>query len=184
MSITCALHYRSNVSKVKVYVRCYVNKLGYTLNTAAKNVVGNLKCVCKSDSGVRYLLESFVRNDDKRVNKITKLCDTGFSLLHSELTLKCKGLGNDTNCKYIHLSCYSRNDRSSTRSGSASHTCGNEYHISTVKSRLDLLNALFCRSLTNLGLSACAVSLSYLLADSYFISCIGFDQSHLVRVDR
>ena len=61
MSIACIAHYACDVSEVKVDEAGNVDKLGYRLNTATKNVVSDLKRICKRKMNVLNLLKSLVR---------------------------------------------------------------------------------------------------------------------------
>ena len=169
MSIACVVHYCGNVRKVKVDKSGNVDKLGDTLNTAAKNVVGNLKRVSESNAGIGYLLKSLVGDNYKSVNVLTELGDTLVRLNHSSLTLKAEGLGYDSNGKDTHILCYASNYGSCARTCSTAHTRGNEHHVRANEHFLDFLYRLFSRTRADFGICTCAEALCDLFTDNYLV---------------
>ena len=79
MSVACIFHNSGNVREVEVDVLRNIDQLGDGLNTVEQNVIGNLECVEEGDLFANGL-ESFVGDDDERVNVILQLFDTCFRL--------------------------------------------------------------------------------------------------------
>ena len=168
VSVSCIKHDSGNVRKVEVDETVNCDKFSNALYTMTKYIVCNLECVDKCDSCIRYLLKSLVGDDNKRVNNLDKVLDSCLCLRHTYLTLKCERFGNNADSEYSHIACGLCNDRSRTCTGTAAHTCGDEYHMSTFKNLLDFFNRLLSSSCTYLGISTCAASLGDLFADIYF----------------
>ena len=164
-------HYGCNVSEVKVDELLEVDKLGNALNALAENVVCLGECVEECNSAIGNELESLVGNNYERVNVLRELLNTLNCLIHSSLSLKCEGLGYDTNGENIHLVSDLSDYGSRARSCAAAHTCGNEYHICACERRLDLVKRLLSRSCTDAGVSACAKALGYLITDNHLLEC-------------
>ena len=184
VSVACILHNGGNVCKVEVNESGNVDKLGNGLYTATENVVCNFKSVSKSDIGILYLLESLVGDNDERVYVLGELCDTCLCLLHSLTTLKSEGLGNDTNGKDAHFLSSLSNYGSRTCTGSAAHTCGDEYHVRAVKHTTDLFDGFLSALLTDLRVRTCALTSGNLIADDYLLSCARAVKHLAVGVDR
>ena len=79
-----------------------------------------------------------------------KLFDTHFCLSHTLFTFKEEGCSNDTDCQYTHFFCNFCNNGSCTCTCTAAHTCGDEYHICSLKKITDLSTALFSSFFTYL----------------------------------
>ena len=165
MGVACVLHYGSNIGKVEVYKTREKDKVRNTLNTLSENIIGNSKCVLESDACIRNILESFVRNDDKRVNTGRKLCNTLLSLSHSSLAFKSKRLCNDADCKNAHILCDFGNYGSSACTCTAAHAGSNKYHIRILEKCCDFISALLGCLLSDLWHRACALTSCKLFAD-------------------
>ena len=167
MSRSRVLHDRGYVGKVKVDDSVAVDKVGNALDTAAENIVCLSECVCECDPCLGELLQSFVGDDDKRIDSVTEDLYTFFSRIHSSSAFKGKGLGNDTDSEDSHVTRQLCHDGSGSSSGSSAHTCGDEHHVSALESGTDLFLAFLGGSCTVFGIAAGTHSFCGLFADGY-----------------
>ena len=164
MGISHILHDGFNVCEVEVDESGHVDGLGDALHALAQDVVSHIERVLERDRLVSLKeLKSVVGNYDKGVNVLTELCESVFSETHlsssfegerlrdygySEDALLFRDLGDHGSC-----SC----------SGTAAHSCGNEYHVGAFQSGCDLFAALIGCALALLGITAGSQSVSQLV---------------------
>ena len=74
---------------------------------------------------------------------VAKLIDAFIGRLHPALSLEDEWLGNDGHCQYSRFAGGLRYNGSSTRSGSASHTCGHEAHVRSCQVIHDFVDRFF-----------------------------------------
>ena len=165
MSIASILHNRCNISKVKINDARKKNKVRNTLNTLTENIVSSSKSILKSYSFFANILKSFIRNNNKRINLLSKSCNTLFSLSHSTLAFKLERLCDNTDCEDTHFSCNLSNDRSRTCASATAHACGNEYHISILECISDFISALVSSLLSDRRHRTCTLAMCNLIAN-------------------
>ena len=76
------------------------------------------------------------------------------------------------------------NDGSCAGTGTATHTCGDEYHIGTLENCTNIVNGLLGCTCTDLGVSTRAKALGNFFTNDELTGSLGFAQSLTVGVDR
>ena len=183
VGVAGVLHNRGNVCKVQVDECADVDQIRDTLGTAGQHAVSDLKGVLQGDAGIGYLLQTLVGDDDQRIHVLAQLGDTGHSLIHTALALESKGLGYDTDGQNTHLVGQTSHNGSSTRTGTAAHTGGDEYHVGVLQNGLDLFNGLLGSAGTALGIGTGTEALGQLLTNDELGGRIGMMKGLTVRVD-
>ena len=148
------LHYRIDISEVNVYVSMSGYYLGNTLSSSNNYLVGLLER--GRECAVLELDEFVVVYYQKRINGITHLHNTLVGLIYTLISFGGKWYGDNTNRKHSLVLCSLCNYRSGTSSCSATHTCGNEDHLSIVVEKVgNFSQVLLCGILANLRVVAC-----------------------------
>ena len=172
MRVARVCHDAGHVGKVKVDKAGNIDEVGNALHTVAQNIVGNAERIGERNFRIGNLLETLVRNDNKRIDKLRKFCNPRLCLRHPLASLKHERFGHDTDGQNIHLSCNPRQYGSCARSGAAAHSRRDKDHISPLQQRADLLNGFFRRTRADRRVCACAEALRDLLADHKLIGCL------------
>ena len=165
MSNALVLHNSLNIGKVKVDNSRNIDKIGDSLYGLLEDFISFLERVRHCCTPVYDLKKLVIRNHNKCIYIRLDILDTKHSILHTHTCLKAERLCNNAYGKNPHFSGKFCNNGSCTCSGSATHTTGNEYHISTLERCRNLFCALLCRFLTNLRLSTCSKTLCKLFTN-------------------
>lgn len=116
------MHDGGHVGKVEVDESGHIDKFGNALHTAAEHVVGDLKGIEQRDARIGYLLQSFIRDDNERIDVLAELAYALLCLTHTAAALKDKGLCHDSDGQNVHFLRYACNYRSGSGPRAAAHT--------------------------------------------------------------
>ena len=177
MSHSTAFHDSPHISKVNIYKSVFAYKIGNSLYALSENVIGHrerLEHRCVLFAGID---ESVVRDDDQRVDKIAEILDALCGSVPALLSFECERFGDDGDCQSSAVHRRLCNDRSSTRSGTSSHACSDEYHVRILDMCNDLVYALLGSFLSDLRIGACASAARNLLAELDLSLSLAFRKS-------
>ena len=102
------------------------------LNTLLQNLICFSEGFGHRRATVNDLKKTVVRNYDQSVNMLTESFDTGNGIGHTLLRFKAERLRYDTDGQNAELLRDLRYNGSRTGTGTAAHTAGDKYHISTL----------------------------------------------------
>ncbi len=129
-----------------------------------KHVIRKRKGFGKCRFLIRQTEQVLVWNDDQRVDNFLQRLDTIVSLAHALAALKLERLGHNTDSQNTKFTCRLRDDRRSTSTRAAAHTCSNKTHVRACEVVNNLFNTFFGRRSTNRGARTRTKTLSNLNA--------------------
>ena len=182
MSKAGVTHNGGHIGEVEVDQTGNNDQVGDALDALTQHIVGDQEGVLQRDALVGNVLQSFVRDDDQRVNTGGELGDTLLGLRHALLAFKGEGFGDNGDGEDAHILRDLCDDGSSAGTGAAAHTGSDKDHVGVLEDRGDLLAVLLSGSLTDLGLGAGALAAGRLLADLYLLLRLREAQDMLVGV--
>ena len=148
-SHTTILEHGLNVVEVKVDESVDGDNLSDTLCCHAKGVVGLAECLEHREVAVD-LTQTLVVDNEERIHVLSHFLHTVESLVNLLVTLETEWDSHDTHGKDTHVLRLTCDDRSSTSTGTATHTCGDECHACSVVEHLPYILDAFLGSLTSL----------------------------------
>ena len=109
--------------------------------------------------------QAVIRNDDESVDLLAQFLNTALGVHLTTTAFKGERTCHHTNGECTQATCDGRNDRSSTGSGSATFTSGNEHHVGALENFFNFFTGFFCGSAAHLGVSTCAKTLGDVATD-------------------
>src|SRR5690606_18178539 len=134
------VHDGTHVLEVNVNVTGKRNDLGNAFRCCSQHIISLRKCFPDWQVSVN-LTKFIIQNHQHSITTSAESFDTNISEIFLFLSFKSKGRGNNTHGKYAHALGYFGDDRSSTCSGSSTHTRGNEKHFGAFQKLTDLFLA-------------------------------------------
>ena len=184
MSIAGVLHDGGHIGKVQIDDAGNVDQIGDALHCLQQHLICLGKGIGKGDLFLRNAAQPFIGNDQQSVYMLLQPLDAGSCLLHTPLTLKGEGLGDNADGQNTHIVGNTGNHGSRTGAGAAAHACGDIYHIGTAQHRGDLIFA-FLRCLFALhGVAAGTLPAGQLIADVQLVRGIGKTQGLIIGINR
>ena len=165
MCYTLVLHNGLHIRKVQVDDRRTIDQVRNTLNRLLQHFISLLKSFRHSRTTVNNFKELIIWNHNQGIYILFDSFNTIEGILHSCSGFKSERFGNNTYSKNAHILCNLSNDRSSTRTGSATHSACNKHHICTFYSSSNLFRALLCGFFPDFRFSTCTQSFCKLLTD-------------------
>ena len=183
MRHSLVLHDRLYIGKVEIDQSRQIDQIGDTLDSLLKNLICFLQCFRHRRSAVYDLKKLIVRDHDQCIHILLKALNAGQRICHPDSRFKTEGFGHDTDGEDTHFLCDPGYDRRSSRSGSAAHTTGNEYHIRSLDSLPDLFRTLLGSLLADLRLCSGTKALGHFLTDLDRHGCLAHGQCLFIRID-
>ena len=181
-SITLACHCIAYISKVSIYISRTCNDIWNTFYTLAENFICFKERFFYCKVFINIFEKLFVRDNNEGINLFTKFYKAFLCLTHSDIAFEFKRSSNYCNCKtaqFLGNSCY---NWCRTSSCSTTHTCSDEYHISTTKLICNKLLIFFCCLLADFRFTTGTKTFSNLLSNCKFFLCTRAAQSLLISV--
>ena len=160
-----------------------IDQVGNTLYCLLKNLICFLQCIRHRGTAVYDLKKFIIRDNDQSIDSCFQFFDTIERIAHTGLCLETERLCDNADRQDAHIFCDTCNNRSCTCTGTAAHTCGNEYHICTLESLCQLFLAFLSCFLTDLRLCACTKSLGQLLTNLHSCGRLAELQCLLICID-
>ena len=183
MSDTLVHHNGLNICKVKIDKTRNIDQVGNTLYCLLKNLICFLQCIRHRGTAVYDLKKFIIRDNNQSIDSCFQFFDTIERVAHTGLCLETERLCDNADRQDAHIFCDTCNNRSCTCTGTAAHTCGNEYHICTLESLCQLFLAFLSCFLTDLRLCACTKSLGQLLTNLHSCGRLAELQCLLICID-
>ena len=165
MADTCICHDTANVGKVEVDETRDSNEVGNTGNTELQNLVCHIECIIDGCVFISNVEELIIGNYDQGVNILLDLTDTTLSVHRTARTFETERTGNNCDCQDTEFTGDLSNYRSSTCTGTTTHTSGDEQHIGSADRLSDLIFTFFSSLLANRRISAASKTSGDLLTD-------------------
>ena len=177
------LHDAGNIGKVKINESGVLYEVRDTGDCLKQNIVRDLESVRERDLLVGRKLQSVIGDNKQGVDAAEQLLDTGICLIHAALALKLEGLCHNADREQTRVARDLGNDGRCARAGASAHTGGDKRHVGILNGLGDVVAALLCGALADLGIGACTLTAGHLLAYLKLLVGIGDRQSLLVRID-
>ncbi len=162
---TCICHDTANVSKVEVDETRDSNEVGNTGNTKLQYLVGHIECIINGCVFISDIEELVICDYDQGVNILLDLADTTLSVHRTARAFETERTGNNCNSQDAEFTSDLGNYRSSTCTGTTTHTCGDEQHICSADRLSDLIFTFFSSLLANRRICAASETSGDLLTD-------------------
>ena len=182
MGEACVFHDAGDIGKVKVYKAGVLDKIRDAGNCLTENIVGYLKRVCEGDLLIGRVFQAVVGDYQQRIDLAEHFLNALIRLIHAALALKFEGLRDNADGEYSGLARNIRNCGSSTCTRAAAHTGSDEHHVGILNGLGDIIAAFLGALLTDLGIGACALTVSQLFADLDLLIRAGHGESLLIGV--
>ena len=183
MGAARVLHDALDVGEVEVDIAGHLDGVGNALDALPQHFVRFAERVAHGEGFVAEQFQSFVGNDDQRVDMLDQLADTVFGLLHPFSAFKFERLCHNTDGQRAEFAGDFRHNRRSAGAGAAAHTGGDKDHIGGAQGFGDDVAAFFRGFFADNRIAAGAHHAGDLFADQDLMGRFGVFQNLAVRVD-
>ena len=172
-----------HIGKIQVDQSWYIDQVRDPLNSLLQNLIRLTQGIRHSGPSVYDLQKLVVRNHDQGIHALLETLNSAQGIRHTCLGLKTERLGHHTYGQDPHILRQTGNHRSRSGTGTASHTTGDENHISSLHRLGKLVRVLLGCLLSYLRLSSRAQPLGQLFTDLHSSGRFAELQRLLVRID-
>ena len=176
-------HDRFYVCKVHIDQSKIGNQIGYTLNALSEHVVSHVERLQHGRILLAVLKELVIGNNNERVHVLFQEAQSQLGLVLSLFAFKRKRLGHYAYGQDSKIFGSLGDDRSSSRTRAASHTCGDKHHIRALKKICNFIESLLGGPLSDFRITSRSQSSCKLFAYLNFGFCLTSIQSLLIRID-
>ena len=127
-----------DVVEVDVNVRIGRNQVCDALHACQQRGVGGLERIDDTNSAIRKLKQSIVRNHDQRIDFFAQILNAKCCGSRTLGTFKAERTGNHRNGQRTLLVCGTSHDRACAGTGATTLTAGHEHHIGALERFLDI----------------------------------------------
>ena len=153
------------------------------MHTGKQHLVRRSERFKHRNTAVANSKQAVVRHHDEGIDLFLQCRDTVLSLFCATSALKGERLGDNTDRERTDRLRNPRDDRSTTGTGTATLTGGDEHHIGTGKCFFDLLDVIFCRTSTNLWVGSGAKAASEFTPHIELDVGVGHQQRLRISID-